>query len=308
MIQLWHNKIHHLRNSHLHEVAIAVLLLLLITASVPHLGLPQTQIVSPQPDQTWVGQRIMMVRGFAEVHHAENDRARTVVGINIVTPVVRVDGNRVWVSSTGGDDVGWVNVKDVLLLSNAILYFNSVIEKNPRDWDPYLRRAEAEHALNQREAATTDYTKAIELHPTEAFLYLRRGRHYHTIKDCKNELQDYEEALRLVPTSARQGYNLRAELYSLESGVYSGCASVEYRNPTYAIATARHAISLDHSRPTLRTILAVAYASAEDLADAIKEQARALASPKFPPGYREEADRQLHRYKEAYSEKRKRNQ
>ena len=50
---------------------------------------------------TWVGQRIVMLRGYGEVHHADSDRARTAVGINIVTSVVRVEGNRVWVSSTG---------------------------------------------------------------------------------------------------------------------------------------------------------------------------------------------------------------
>ena len=254
-----------------------------------------------QPDQTWVGQRIIVLHGLGEVHHADNDRARTVVGINIVTPVIRVDRTRLWVSSTGGDDAGWITTNNVMLLSDALSYFNSIIENSPHDWDAYLRRAEAEHALNQRDAATIDYTKAIELHPTEAFLYLRRGRHYHTLKNCKNELKDYEEGLRRVPTSVRQGYNLTAELYSLESGVYSGCADAEYRNPTRAISTARRAVSLDGSRPTLLTILAAAYASAEDFADAVKAQREALGSSKFPPGYREDGERQLQRYEQAYS-------
>jgi len=64
---------------------------------------------------------------------------------------------------------------------------------------------------------------------------------------------------------------------------------------------ASRAISLDGSRPTLLTILAAAYASAEDFADAVKAQCQALVSSKFPPGYREDRERQLQRYEQVYS-------
>lgn len=244
-----------------------------------------------------------MLRGFGEVHHADGDRAKTAVGINIVTPVIRVEGNRVWVSSTGGDDTGWLEVRDALLLSDAIPFFNAVIERNPNDWDAYLRRAEANHALNQREAATLDYTKAIALHPTEAFLYLRRGRHYNTLKACDNEIRDFETAIPLVPTSVPQDYNLTAELYSLEAGVYDGCPDSAYRDPQRAIATARRAVDLDPSRPTLLSILAAAHASAGDFANAVAAQKQALASARFPPGYREDGQRQLEQYERAVATK-----
>jgi tetratricopeptide (TPR) repeat protein len=255
------------------------------------------------PTSTWVGQRIVMLRGYGEVHHADTDRARTAVGINIVTPVVRIEGNRVWVSSTGQDDSGWLDVRDALLLSDAIPYFNTVIERNPNDWDAYLRRAEANHALNQREAATLDYTKAIALHPTEAFLYLRRGRHYNTLRACESELRDFEVAIPLVPTSLPQDYNLTAELYSLESGVYAGCPDSAYRDAQRAIATARRAVDLDPSRPTLLSILAAAHATAGDFANAVAAQKQALASARFPPGYREDGQRQLEQYERALAAK-----
>jgi tetratricopeptide (TPR) repeat protein len=96
-------------------------------------------------------------------------------------------------------------------------------ERNPNDWDAYLRRAEANHALNQREAAALDYTKAIALHPSEAFLYLRRGRHYNARRLCDAALRDFDSAIPMISTSFRQGYDLTAELYSLQSGVYAGC-------------------------------------------------------------------------------------
>jgi tetratricopeptide (TPR) repeat protein len=119
------------------------------------------------------------------------------------------------------DESGWLDVHDALLLSDAIAYFTARIEQDPSNWDAYLRRGEANHALNQRDAATLDYTKAIALHPSEAFLYLRRGRHYSTLRDCKGALHDFEAAIQFVPTSSPEDYNLTAELYSLESGIYA---------------------------------------------------------------------------------------
>ena len=245
------------------------------------------------PAQELVGQRIIMLRGWAAVRHADNDRARTSVGINLVSEVVRVQGDRVWVGSTGGDDSGWVDRKDVLPLSEAIAYFDQAIQQNARDWDAYLRRAEVKHALNQRESATADYTRAIELHPTEAFLYLRRGRHLMTRKICDGAMRDFAQAIRLAPTSVRQDYNLTAELYSLQSGVYASCPDGAFRDGRRAVETAAQAVSLDPSRPTLLTILAAAYASANDFSSAVQFQQRALNSSRFPSGYRDEAERQL---------------
>lgn len=244
-----------------------------------------------------------MLHGYGQVHHTDSDRTRTAVGINIVTPVVRVEGNRIWVSSTGGDDSGWLDVRDALLLSDAIVYFTAKIAQNPNDWDSYLRRGEANHALNQRVAATLDYTRAIALNPTEAFLYLRRGRHYSTLRDCDGALRDFETAIKLVPTSSPQDYNLIAELYSLESGIFAGCADRTYRDSKRAIATAQRAVDLDPSRPTLLSILAFAYASAGDFANAVTAQKRALASTKFPPGYRNDGQHQLEEYQRVLSTK-----
>jgi tetratricopeptide (TPR) repeat protein len=247
-----------------------------------------TDQTTKESASTWVGHRIVMLRGYGEVHHAEIDRARTAVGINIVAPVLRVEGNRVWVSSTGEDDSGWLDVRDALLLSDAIPYFNTVIERNPNDWDAYLRRAEAKcaakPALNQREAATLDYTNAIALNPTEAFLYLRRGRHSNARRLCDSALRDFETAIPLVSTPIPQDYNLTAELHSLRSSVYAGCPDTAYRDAQRAIATAQRAVDLDPTRPTLLSILAAAHASAGDFASAVAAQKQALASARSPLG------------------------
>jgi tetratricopeptide (TPR) repeat protein len=249
--------------------------------------------------QSTVDQRIVFLRGWGAIHVGDNDRPRTSVGINLVAPSVKRDGNRVWLTSTGGDETGWADAADVLPLAQALAYFDRLLEQNPSDWDALLRRAESKHALNQREAAMADYTRAIELNPAEAFLYLRRGRHFMARRICDRALRDFEEAIRLVPTSARQDYNLTAELLSLQSGIYSGCADLASRDPRQAVATALRAVELDPSRPALLTILAAAYASSSDFAKAVDAQRRALDSPRFPPRYREDAVRQLREYQQA---------
>jgi hypothetical protein len=82
------------------------------------------------------------------------------LGVNIVAVVQSVEGEHIWIKANGAGDVpvGWVNKKNAILLDDAIPYFTSLIERNPKDWDAYLRRGESKHALNQRETAIADYT------------------------------------------------------------------------------------------------------------------------------------------------------
>jgi tetratricopeptide (TPR) repeat protein len=251
-----------------------------------------------------VGQRIIILQGMGAVHLAGTEGGpRTTVGINLVMPVRRVEGRQVWVVSTSGGDSGWVDIGSVRPLAGAIEYFDSLITNDPTNWDAYLRRAEAEHALNKRDAATKDYSNAIELHPSEAFLYLRRGRHYNTLKECAKETADFDRAIELAPRSAHQDYNLVAELHSLKAGVYSACPDTTYRDYALGLALARQAVDEDPSRATLVTILAAAYALAGDFPNAVKAQRQALARPDFPPGYRDEAERALARYLSAAGQK-----
>src|SRR5437660_8171915 len=164
-------------------------------AGSPALG----QTVRVLADSGWVGQRIVMLKGMGEVHRpSDSTRLATAVGINLVAPISRRDGRRLWIMSPSGGDSGWVDSVEVLRLADAIPYFTRLIERQPDNWDAYLRWAEAEHALNQRDAATADYSKAIELHPAEAFLYLRRGRLLNIIRVCERALSDLDKGLTLA--------------------------------------------------------------------------------------------------------------
>ena len=187
--------------------------------------------VRTPPDKTWAGRRILTLEGFGDYFTLDNRGQPQVVkpeglSVNIVAVVQRVDGDRVWIKANGAGDVavGWVKTADTILLEQAVPYLNLLIGRNPGDWDAYLRRAEAEHALNQRVAAIADYTKAIALNPHEPFLFLRRGRSLRAMKQCSNAVVDFEEAIRLKPQWA--------EPYNLEAGVYADCPDSQYRGPT----------------------------------------------------------------------------
>ena len=253
-------------------------------------------------DSTWAGRRIVTLKGFGS-YYVLDDRGQPQpiqpngLGVNIVAVVQRVEGDRIWIKANGAGDaaVGWVNKSDAVLLDQAIPHFTARLEHDPGDWDAYLRRAESEHALNQREAAIADYTHAINLNPNEPFLFLRRGRSYRAMGACPEAAGDFEQAARLRPQWA--------ELYNQAAGVYVDCQDPARRDPEKAIALIEHAIALDIEHPTYLTILALAYFRSGQLEKAVITQRQALESPRFPPGYREEATMQLHRYEEALAKK-----
>lgn len=279
------------------HIRLSVLLVFPILA----LQCAQAQSDSPTsgpPNETWAGHRIVTLQGFGEYFvSGQHGQAWLIrpdgLGVNIVAVVQMVEGGHIWIKANGAGDapVGWVNKKDAVLLDDAIPYFTSLIERNPKDWDAYLRRAESEHALNQRETAIADYTRAIELHPDEPFLFLRRGRAFRTMKACPQAAADFEKAANLKP--------IWAELYNQAAGVYVDCPDPAYRSPAKAVELIEHAIALDVEHPTYLTVLALAYFRSGQLEKAVITQRQALESPKFPPGYREEATAQLHEYERA---------
>ena len=64
-----------------------------------------------EPDSTWIGQRIIMLRSFGEIKSPDTNS--TIQTPNIVVPVARIEGNKIWVLSPGGVEpwVGWTKVK-----------------------------------------------------------------------------------------------------------------------------------------------------------------------------------------------------
>jgi len=250
-----------------------ILLLFITLASNKCARAQSGSSTSGQPNETWSGRRIVTLEGFGDYFvSGEHGQAQLIkpegLGVNIVAVVQRVEGDLVWIKANGAGDVavGWVNKKNAILLEDAIPYFTSLIGRNSTDWDAYLRRAESEHALNQREAAIADYTRAIDLHPDEPFLFLRRGRTFRTMKDCPHAVADFEKAAHLKPQWA--------EPYNLAAGVYADCPDTTYRNPEKATSLIEHAIALDVEHPTYLTVLALAYFRSGKLEQAVVTSGR----------------------------------
>ena len=146
--------------------------------------------------------------------------------------------------------------------------------------------------INQREAALADYTRAIDLHPQESFLYVRRGRHLETMRDCSRASADFAQPVRRRPKWA--------EPYNLSAGVYANCPDPAYRDPEKSLAFIQRAIALDAGHhPAYLTVLALAYFRPGQFDRAASSQQKALASPGFPPGYRDEAIAQLGQYRKS---------
>ena len=255
-----------------------------------------------KPDSILIGQRIIMLTGRGEV--SSFDKFGTIEikqAPNIVAPVARVEGNKVWILSPGETQPGaWVDKSNVILLTDAIPYFDSLLKKNPKDWDAYFRKAEAEHALNKRDEAIRDYTAAIQLHPDDTYLYLRRARSYQAKQVCDKAIADYGEVIRLNPNSA-----MAADAYSRQAKLYADCSDTLQRNPKKALMAADKAVALSNN-PTYLTILASAFASDGQLEKAIAAQKKALASPNFPTDYRQGATKYLEQLEQMLSQKNKR--
>src|SRR5207302_1871643 len=204
--------------------------------------------VNAQPNETWARRRIVTLQGLGD-YFVSGDRGQAELikpdglGVNIVVPVQRLEGDLSWIKANGAGDVPvrWVN------------------NKSP-------------------------------------FLFLRRGRSFRTMKACPQAAADFEKAANLKPTWA--------ELYNQATGVYVDCPDPAYRNPEKAVALIEHAVALDVEHPTYLTVLALAYFRSGQLEKAVVTQRQALESPKFPPGYREEATAQLREYERALTARR----
>ena len=253
-----------------------------------------------KPDSTLIGQRIIMLTGRGEVSFLDNNKIINIKQVpNIVAPVARIEGTKVWILTPGEvEPSGWTDKSNVILLTDAIPYFTSTLEKNPTDWDSYFRKAEAEHALNKRDEAISDYTTAIKLHPNDTYLFFRRARSYQARQMCDKAIADYGEVIKINPNSA-----MAADAYSRQAKLYADCSDSLQRNSKKAIVAASRAVELDSTHTTYLTLLASAYASDGQLEKAIAAQKKALSSSNFPPGYLKEATKYLEQLEEMLLQK-----
>ena len=109
--------------------------------------------------------------------------------------------------------------------SEEIAGFDRVIQLNPQDWKPYLRRGEAYYRKGNYDRALADFDRVIQLSPQQPNGYYNRGLVYGRTGDHELAIADFNKALELRPQEAVT-YNARASAYA-RKGEYSR-ALVDY--------------------------------------------------------------------------------
>src|SRR5258706_11388566 len=91
-----------------------------------------SQTVRGLADSGWVSQRIVMLKGMGEVHSpSDSTRLGTAVGINLVAPISRREGRRLWIMSTSGGGLGWGGSGGGLRPGGALSHFSPLLGRQP---------------------------------------------------------------------------------------------------------------------------------------------------------------------------------
>jgi hypothetical protein len=151
-------------------IRLAVFLLFLPLALANHPTQAQSgPPASGEPNETWAGRRIVTLEGFGDYFvsgdHGQSELIRPEgLAVNIVAVAQRLEGDRIWIKANRAGDVpvGWVNKKNTILLDDAIPYFTSLIEHNPKDWDAYLRRAESEIPAPRQNSRVSAISRCVQ--------------------------------------------------------------------------------------------------------------------------------------------------
>src|SRR5947207_263564 len=79
----------------------------------------------------------------------------------------------------------------------AIACFNDVLVKDPKNFEAYYYRGQAQSGKGFWESAINNFTETIRLNPKHARAYVARGNAYMELKDYDNAVQDHHQALQL---------------------------------------------------------------------------------------------------------------
>ncbi len=83
--------------------------------------------------------------------------------------------------------------------NDAIYILDDLIDKKPRYYAAYAKRAKVYIAINQPKDALKDYTKAIELRNKNSEYYYSRSMVYAKLKKFDNAIEDIQMAIELNP-------------------------------------------------------------------------------------------------------------
>ena len=282
------------------------ILALLITLSGSCVWSQVAPPIPSEPDQSWAGQRIVTLRGFGDYFAlGANGQPRLVnpegLGVNIVAVVAKVEADRIWIRANGAgkEPVGWVNKGEAILLDNAVPYFASRI-------DPVHKTGTLIFAALNQNTPSINATLLFRITPGQLNC-IRTSLFCSCVGVASTGSPQRRRRKRPVKRALGLPLIFRKRPVSIPSGLKHMTRQRAFtrivpipagRDPQKAIVLIERAIALSPN-PAYLTVLALAYFRSGNLERAVTTQKQALASPGFPPGYREEALRQLQQYQSA---------
>ena len=119
----------------------------------------------------------------------------TEIPVGTVVKVLRVAGNRVWVS--WGHRSGWLERRAVILLDRLVAELSKKIQDNPAEAKYFLMRAYLWGSAGNSEKAISDYGRALAMRSDNAEIFLGRAREWQAMGDVDKAIADLSTAIRL---------------------------------------------------------------------------------------------------------------
>ena len=188
----------------------------------------------------------------------------------------------------------------------AIADYNTMMQLDPKAWQPYQYRGATYFESGQWDKAVDDFTQVLKMNPGDdvaASTCLMRGTVYLQQKEWDKALDDATASLKVNPDNA-EALSLRgnaeagrgdyqkaiddyhkltaadpdyAEAYNAEAWLYATCPDEKFRNGTKALELAQKACELTQWKDvSFIDTLAAAYAENGKFDDAVKYQKQAV--------------------------------
>lgn len=174
-------------------------------------------------------------------------------------------------------------------LDRALADFDELVQLDPSVASYHAARGNVQGEQGKLDDALESLDKAIRLAPNIGVFYSWRAYLWSAKGEHNNMIQDFEEGIRRSPENA--------DCWTLRAWVLATSPIAEHRNGKQAIADATKACELtDWKNYNCLENLAAAYAEANDFAQAVPWQEKAVSMT--PPGKRAEYESRLKLYRE----------
>lgn len=163
-------------------------------------------------DSSWAGQKVMPKTPALQIGHTDKDGKQVYIArlTDFVYTVQQEEKAHILLHHKGAS--GWLLKTDAVPLKDAVAFFTTRIQANPKDDYAFAARGVANQNQGLLEAAIKDLTQAIDINPKSAVWRNDRGVAYVENKDFDRALADFAEAIKLEPKYGQAFVN-RAGLF-----------------------------------------------------------------------------------------------